>query len=193
MQTLSQAQFAKHINVDRSYITQLKQAGRLVMTEKGLVDVESSMLLIAETADPNRDDVSSRHAQERGKDTLVHEIGMGNLSKKQKPIYGQDVDKLKFLEGRAKEQHYKALAAELEYAKSIGEMVSTADMQMAVADVVTSFRQKLENLPHNLCQELVAQDQDFIRNRLRQECHDILSELSREFMAKIESRGQETV
>lgn len=192
MQTLSQAQFAKTIGVDRSYITQLKQAGRLVLAENGKVDVEASMLRIAETADPNRDDVANRHAQARGKDTPVHEMESGSATKKQKLVDFQDTDKLKFSEGRAKEQHYKALTAELEYKKTIGELVPKADMKMAVEDVVTNFRQKLENLPHSLAADLVGKDLDFIRASLKQEFHSVLTELTRDFSEKITQKEAET-
>jgi hypothetical protein len=196
MLTLNQTQFAKHIGVHKSYITELKQAGRIVMAENGKVDVEASMLLITETSDPNRDDVSARHAKERGQDTKVDEIGETKpekISKKLKPVIVHDAHHSKFSEGRAKEQHFKALAAELEYQKNIGEVVQKADMQMAVADVVTRFRQRLENLPHSISAELVGQSQDEIHVRIKHECHDILSELAREFAAKIDIKAQESI
>ena len=43
MTVLSQKDFATAIGRDKSYITRLKQAGHLVMTEDGLVDVEPSL------------------------------------------------------------------------------------------------------------------------------------------------------
>ncbi len=176
------------MDVDKSYITQLKQAGRLVFAENGKVDVEASKLKIEETADPNRDDVKNRHADKRDKDSKTDEIGKAKLDKKTVKVV--DADAASFSKGRAKEQHFKALAAELEYQKSIGEVVPKADMQAAVADVVTSFRQRLENLPHSISAELVNQAQDEIHVRIKHACHEILSELSREFSAKIEIRNQ---
>lgn len=191
MQTLNQTQFAKHLGVHKSYITELKQAGRLVIAENGKVDVQASLLLIKETGDPNRDDVVSRHADARGKETKTEEIGKPKADKKVVKII--DADAASFSKGRAKEQHFKALAAELEYQKSIGEVVPKADMQAAVADVVTSFRQRLENLPHSISAELVGISQDEIHVRIKHECHEILNELSREFAAKIQTREQTPV
>lgn len=43
MTVLSQKDFAEAIGRDKSYITRLKQAGHLVMTEDGRVDVEPSL------------------------------------------------------------------------------------------------------------------------------------------------------
>lgn len=61
-----QAAFARQIGYDKSRITQLKRAGRIVMSADGrLVDVEASIARMAETADPGRMDVTERHAANR--------------------------------------------------------------------------------------------------------------------------------
>lgn len=61
-----QAEFARQIGYDKSRITQLKRAGRIVMSADGrLVDVEASIARMAETADPGRMDVTERHAANR--------------------------------------------------------------------------------------------------------------------------------
>lgn len=179
MKTLNQTEFAAHIGVSKGYVTQLKQAGRIVMAENGKVDVQASELLIRETEDANRDDVRARHAAERDSDAPAQGAKKPNV---------KDVHHVTFSEGRAKEQHYKSLQAELEYQKTIGELVSKADMQAAVADVVTTFRQALENMPHRISAELVGKDIDFVRSSLKQECHAVLAELSREFHDKIQQQ-----
>jgi len=176
MKSLNQTDFARHIGVSKGYVTQLKQAGRLVFAEGGKIDVEASMLLINKTADPNRDDVKARHDAARAKEPSTKSSRDGKM---------KDPNMVTFSEGRAKEQHFKALQAELEYKKNIGELVAKVDMQAAVADVVTGFRQKLENLPHRVSAELVGQDLQYIRTHLKQEAHDILNELSKEFTEKV--------
>ena len=61
-----QSEFARQIGYDKSRITQLKRAGRIVMSADGrLVDVEASIARMAETADPGRMDVTERHAANR--------------------------------------------------------------------------------------------------------------------------------
>lgn len=184
MNALNQTQFAKHIGVSKGYVTQLKQAGRIVMTQDGLVDVEASESRIKETEDANRDDVKARHAAARGSEKAAP-------AEKKQAV--KDVNHVTFSEGRAKEQHYKSLQAELEYQRTIGELVPKADMQAAVADVVTTFRQALENMPHRISAELVGKDIDFIRSALKQECHQVLGELAREFAEKIAMKEAESV
>ena len=61
MKTATQSEFARLIGVQKSYVTKLKEQGRLVMSADGkLVNVEASKQRIQQTADPNRDDVSQR-------------------------------------------------------------------------------------------------------------------------------------
>lgn len=50
---VSMSEFAKIIGRSPSFVTGLKQAGRLVMVAERRVDVEASKLLIAETANSN--------------------------------------------------------------------------------------------------------------------------------------------
>jgi hypothetical protein len=47
MTTMTQTRFAEHMRVSRSWVTALKKAGRLVLTDDGLVEVEASEKLIA--------------------------------------------------------------------------------------------------------------------------------------------------
>lgn len=179
MQTLNQTEFAKHIGVAKSYITQLKQEGRLVFAENGKVDVEASLLRIKETGDPNRDDVAARHAQTRGAELPAVE------AKAEKPKKEKTIAEVSFSEARAKEQHFKSLQAELEYQKAIGEVVSAAEMKAAVGDVVTTFRQSLENIPHRAAPQFVGKDLDFIRATLKQEIAQALNEMERNFEDKL--------
>ena len=61
-----QAEFARQLGYDKSRITQLKRAGRIVMSPDGKrVDVEASLARMAETSDPGRMDVTERHAANR--------------------------------------------------------------------------------------------------------------------------------
>lgn len=174
MTELTQIKFADHIGKTRGYVTQLKQAGRLVITESGKVDVEASIEKIKNTADPNRDDVAERHAAARGD---------AQKQKKEK-----DPTQVTFSEARAKEQHFKSLQAELDYKKAIGEVVLVAEMKSAVADVVTTFRQALENMPHRVAPQLVGKDLDFIRATIKQEAAFVLAEMERNFEEKLKAR-----
>jgi len=100
----------------------------------------------------------------------------------------KDPNQITFADGRAKEQHFRALQAELDYQKAIGEVVPVADMRHAVADMVMTFRQAMENMPHRLAADLVGQDHDYIRAALKREVHDTLAEMQRACDEKIKAQ-----
>jgi len=174
MQNCNQSEFARMNGWARSYVTELKKAGRLVMTEDGKVDIEASLIRIDETADPNRRDVKERHAEARS-DPKAATQKKPNGQKK----VAEDQERITFADGKAKEQHYRALQAELDYNKTIGELVGRAEMKSAVADMVMAFRQEAENLPHRISADLVGKDVNDIRAILKRSIHDMLANLQR--------------
>lgn len=171
-QSVKQIEFARMLGVDRSYITKLKRENRLVLDESGRVLVEASKKRINETADPNRDDVRSRWRDERG----------------QGEIEDQPEDTPEshdYQRARAKKEYFLAERARLDYEREIGELVPIADMRLAVADVVTTFRQALEQLPYRTGPELVGKDLDAIRAVLRQDIRAALTDMEREFSKRM--------
>jgi hypothetical protein len=176
MTTVSQAEFARMEGKARSYITALKTAGRLVMTADGKVDVEASRARIAGTSDPNRDDVSKRWAETRAT-----------------PEEPSAADKIgsSYQAARAVKEKFSAMQAKLEYERAIGKVVEKSEVEGAIADVVTAFRQRLENMPHRIAPEIVGKDLDAIRATLKQEVFGALAEMEREFSKHIEQMGSE--
>jgi len=184
---VTQAEFARMIGCARSYVTALKKADRLVLNAIGNVLVEESRQRIVETADPTRDDVAQRWAAERGK-TLAVDAAAGaetEEAENEAPA-GHDYQR-----SRAKKEHYLAEQARIEFEREICKLVEKADVDAAVADVVTAFRQRLENLPHRIAPEIVGKDLDAIRATLKQEVHGALAEMEREFSRRIDEVGSE--
>lgn len=176
MTTVSQSEFARIIGVDRSYVTKLKKSGRLVLDADGSVVVEDSKKRIEETADPNRDDVVNRHRSQREQPRDTSD------ETDQVDTEAQDHD---YQRARAKKEHFLAERARIDYQREVGELVPIADMRQAVADVVTTFRQALEQLPYRTGPELVGKDLDIIRATLKQDIHAALSDMEREFSKRL--------
>lgn len=187
MNAVTQAEFARLIGVGRSYVTALKKADRLVLNAIGNVLVEESRQRIIETADPNRDDVVQRWAHARGKPAEVDPAtdDEGDEKGEGRPA-GHDYQK-----SRAQKEHYLAEQARIQFERDIGKLVEKSDVDAAVADVVTAFRQALENLPHRTAPELVGKDLDAIRATLKQDIHGALAKLERDFSKRIEQLGSE--
>lgn len=183
MNAVTQSEFSRMIGVGRSYVTALKKADRIVLDDAGRVLVEESRKRIVETADPNRDDVVQRWALSRGK--VAEQPESEEPEAGDKPA-GADYH---YQKSRAQKEHYLAEQARIQFERDIGKLVEKSDVDAAVADVVTAFRQRLENLPHRTAPELVAKDLDAIRAILKQEVHGALAEMEREFSKLIEQLG----
>lgn len=177
MTTVSQAEFARMEGNNRSYITALKTAGRLVMTADGKVDVEASRAKIAATADPNRDDVGKRWADTR--------------EPAQEEARAADKIGSSYQTARAVKEKFAAMTAKLDYERAIGKMIEKAEVASAIEDVTSVIRQTLENLPHRTAPELVGKDLDAIRATLKQEVHGALADMEREFTKRLNQMGSE--
>jgi CRISPR/Cas system-associated endonuclease Cas3-HD len=169
MTTMTQEQFAKHIDRVPGYITQLKDAGRLVM-ENGQVNVEASVERIRETANPSFQIHADRHQEERERKAAGI---IDDLTGKAGSAYQQ---------ARAMREKYAAMQAKISYEKEIGLLLVAHDVKMAVADGDAIIRNRLESLPDILAPQLAAEkDEQRIRMILADQIEFLLEELSRTF------------
>lgn len=186
--TVSQAEFARRLNVARSYITKLKADGRIVLAEDGGVDVEASRRRIIETADPNRDDVVSRWAQQRG-ETGIQPAGAGRA------LIEDDEEEAQrsstYADARARKESAAADMAEMERDKLRGLLIERAAVEAAVEDVMTTVRQSLEQQPSRIAPMLVGGDLDQIRATLKQEINSVLADMVRDFQKAIRQAAGE--
>lgn len=177
MTTLTQAQFARHLGVDRAYITRLKQAGRLVMTDDGKVKVAESEARIAATADPAKDQVAARHAAERavavdGKKP-PKTMAPADDEPDDPPVGTPDYQK-----ARARREEANANLAEIELAERAGSLMETAAVRAVLADVGATCRAALETLPAILAPQLATLNDDHaIRQLLEEHINAALNEL----------------
>lgn len=182
-QAVTQSEFSRIYGVGRSYVTALKKADRLVLDERGQVLVEASIQRINETADPNRDDVAARWAAERQATPPAAPVEPPEDEPTQG---GHDYQK-----SRAQKEHYLAEQARIQFERDVGKLVEKSEVEAAVGDLVTTFRQTLENLPHRTAPELVGKDLDAIRATLKQEVHAALADMEREFTKRLNQMGSE--
>ena len=166
MTACTQTEFAKLVGKDRSYVTRLKHAGRLVLTADGLVDVDKSQELIANTSNPSYAHIVA--ARGSAVPTAQAANGLGDSA------IGNS-----YQTARAVNEKYKALAAKLEYEKAAGKLVNSGEAALFAADLAASFRAALEVLPDRLAPELVAvNDMESVRAVLVESFEHILTDLA---------------
>lgn len=168
---VTQSEFARMEGVAKSYITALKNAGRLVM-EGNKVDVEASRAKIAATSDPNRDDVKQRWEERRPQTAAANEPQTDKIGSS-------------YQAARAVKEKFAAMQAKLDYERAIGKLVERSEVESAVEDVTSIIRQALEQMPHRTAPEMVGKTLDQIRATLKQDIHAALSEMEREFSKRI--------
>lgn len=173
---VTQAEFARLLGMNRSSVTRLKQAGRLVLTDDGLIDVDASRALMAETADPNRDDVAARHAATRGEETSPPPTAEGEG----------------YQAARAKKERYLAAQAQLDYERSAGKLVERAEVEAAISDLIITFGQALDNMPQTVAPLVIAKDLDTIRATLRTEIRQLRVDLEKNCAARLQRLGEES-
>ncbi len=182
---VSRKAFARILGAAPSYITQLQEEGRLVLSADGKkVRVEESLALIRGTADPSKAGVAERHAAARGAPTgaAAADDQEGDDAMPSDPVQGGDARRrAKALADKAETD---AKAAELDYRQRVGELLEAAEVEHLIKSAVATFRGGLESLPDTLAPELSAlSDEGRIRVVLGEAIEHRLEELSRAFGA----------
>lgn len=181
----SLSRFARILDRQPSYVTQLKDAGRLVLTSDGMVDVDASIALIKATADPAKEGVAARHAEARGRAQAAADAC-------DTPDGDDSPDTFEPPSSDAK-RRARALAdaAEADARKKLrdeqvelGQLLARDDVVPACANAVATLRNGLENLSNTLAPELAAEtDEGKVRVLLADAIEHALDELSRQFAA----------
>lgn len=177
MTAVSQTRFAALAGYSKSWVTALKQRGRLVLTEDGRVDVEASLARIRETAEPGRADVAERWARARA--------GQGGAAadddraEPEAPDAAAPTDgTMGFQHARARKEHFLAKRAEAEYGEMIGELTRAAevrDMGTRLGALVRTHLERLEVLADVLAAE---SDATRVRAHIAEHAELALGELS---------------
>jgi hypothetical protein len=162
--TASFADFARTLGRSRSWVTQLRQAGRLVLTPNGrLVLVAESLALIEATRDPAKDGVAARHAAER-----AARAGQGgaqpHVAPSPPPAPVDDAEdetpdapvSSTFQHWREREQRAKALAAERANEIADGKLLLAEDAKAANAQAFTVVRIEMEQLAETLAPQMIG-------------------------------------
>ena len=184
-ETATLREFADIVRCKPGYVTELRKAGRLVMTDDGKrVHVTESIALIESTRDPARAGVAARHAEQRGEALTSAPADIDDESA------GAFADAAVTPDAR---RRAKALAdkAEADAAAAIranliadGKLYDADDADRAVATTITMLRKALERLPTTLAPQLAAVDDEArARDILAAEIEQMQRDLEREFRA----------
>ena len=164
-----------------SYVTQLGDAGRLVLHPNGKwVDVQASLDRIEATTSPDKQAVADRHASARAANTATPAASPQTASSGQAQAAEEDVGKT-FHASKAVKEKYLALAARRDYEKSIGLLIDAHEAYYHMANVMTTCRAALERIPTQLAPQLVGiHDDGQIKQMLFEYIESVLENMSHE-------------
>lgn len=187
MTEVTQAEFARILGVERSYVTALKKAGRLVLNAIGNVMVEESQARIAETADPGKASVAEMHAKKRG---APNATGAPEILPKTESEDDQDDEpgRPDYQAARARKELANAQLAEMEVRQKAGDLFDAAEALAIVADAGTVFRTALDSRrPLFVSQLAMMTDEAEIRVFIEEQDEHLLADLSARLAALGES------
>ena len=188
--TVKRREFAAILKCKPSYVTQLANAGRLVLTDDGReVVVQASLDRIRATASPERHAVAERHAQARGSELALTPAPAPSLPMDEDddappslPAAGGALgDGDRYQKARAAREQFLALQAKLDYEERIGQLVKASDVAAMAAQVGATVRQRLESLPSLISAQLDERDRDRIHGLLVDQVERICADLARSF------------
>lgn len=152
MTVMKKSEFADSQGWSRPYVSKLASQGRLVLTADEKVDVEATLALLGETADPSKAGVAERHQRERaekGVHSLVSPLAPPSVA----PGAGGGDN---YQKARAHRETYLALLAEDEFLKGRGELVERKAVDTAAFNTARTLRDLILGLPPKIAGELIA-------------------------------------
>lgn len=179
--TLSLSEFAAEIGVQPSYVTKLKQAGRLIFAGDGRVDVAASKARIKETEGRHGSAVREHWQEHRAKrsesgDTHEQPLDVPDSARDDE----EDDDKRSRAYWDRREAAAKAQIRERELAVLDAKLVEASVVQAAGSEFGAALRSMLEALPDQLAPSLVGiSDEGRIHAMLLEHIESLLTELSR--------------
>jgi hypothetical protein len=174
---------AQHLGVARSYVTELRHAGRLALSDDGRrCWLHASVQRIEATRDPAQDVTRARHAEARATAPESAQAHADPTPSATAPTAAAGDVGGSYQAARAVKERYLALEAKRAYEQATGKLVAAEDVRHALANAATTLRVRLETLPGSLAAQLAAaRDEARIRALLADEVEALLAELSRSF------------
>ena len=175
MTTVTRAEFARRMGVNKSTVTRWAEKGQIVLAGKG-VDADASWQRLQDTGGA-RPDVADRHAAERGS-----KVGSGDTAPAQlsAPAAQQAEDRVgnSYQAARAVKEKYAALGAKLDYERAVGNLIPKEDVDLALRSFAASVRAKLDVVADQIA-PLVAPVSDL------DEVHALVSEHMRGILTAV--------
>lgn len=191
-ETLGMRAFARLIGKRASYITQLREEGRLVLTPDGQrVMVAESIERIKETSDPAKFAVAARHAANRQQGGVLPPTAPPSSPPEPAERETDTAAMAAYQDSRAKREYYEAKKTERDYQISMGQLLPADDVLKAITSAITTLRNRLEALPAILAPQLAPiTDEGQSQTLLADAIEHALEDTARQFQKLSHPKGE---
>lgn len=140
----TQSDFARRLGVAKSYITKLKQEGRVVMTDDGKVDVEASLKKLGELASPS--------AHHRAHALQLEEARTTPKTPPPDPAARENLEtlNLRLKKAEADKREHEADISRMDREQKAGTLLAKEDVDFALDHFGATLRGLLENYADRL-------------------------------------------
>lgn len=199
MTTVTRAEFARRMNVNRSTVTRWVESGRIKAAENGNIDLEAATALLQKTASPLPHHMarSEQIAEQKGQQGLLLPEPPATP-----PVAGATVNgigatldrdenaSLRLKEARVHREEAEAQIAAMKRDEQAKVLVRRADAEFVMADFSRSLGALLERLADRYTPEVMScrGDQAAIHKVLSDAGRDIRTELAHQMRRRAEER-----
>lgn len=205
MTTATFSKFARILGVSPSYVTKLREDGRLVLTDDGKgVQVEASQQRIKETESGRPQHVAGRrqHSARRARGAVVESGAALSAApapaSETPPVLPEEGGETPAPGTRAywerREAAARAETREIELAKLKGDLAETEAVRAAGTEAGNTLRTVLENMVDQLAPLLAAETEEpnvhrILREHMDHAVHDIINRLESAMQALTEDKA----
>jgi len=157
--TGTQAAYAAHRGVSKAYVSQMKRRGKLPIGADGIVDFAAADAALAAQADPDMAPVVAAHAARRQRaglaDSTPPEIPAPPAAEPDPPMQEGRYVTTPMSRAKTADAVFSAKTKQLEYERSVGKLVESAEVARAIAAIAPALTQ-FDGLPERLVARLRA-------------------------------------
>jgi hypothetical protein len=178
---LSKSQFAASQGWSASYITKLKDQGRLVFNDDGkLIDVPATLAILKRTQDPGKESVRQHHADERSEKHVGSHVKFNAPPGDDQAADKSAVNNPKYWDAKARREDMLADLAQLELGEKRGVLVDRKRVEAMSFAAGRMLRDAVLGLPTQLAPQLANMTDAFqIEIRLRDALRQVFADMAK--------------
>lgn len=183
---VTQTKFADIINKTRQHITNLKRDGKLILNDKGLVDVKKTLKNLEKLSDPAKKKTNFKNPQVSQKipDKIPNEIidkAKGDLTEEEIKNILENEDPSDFNQSKSRKEYFLSKSAQLNYLKDSELLMEKALVELQYFNISRLLRDKIFNIKYRISSQLsIMSNTTDISNLLDKEFRLIFNEITEE-------------